>query len=126
MNDVQATAMAPQPFPPLPGVSVAFVLSDLVELGKALDAMGKRASGMSHLSWVEWVTSLLVAGDPAVVIAAAKLGLKNPDSTRFAGNVDTVDASAIELGRALADGVWRRSFGDPLPQADDVEVRADD
>lgn len=120
------SAMSPQPFAPLPGVSVAFTLADLVELSKALDAMGKRASVMTPLSWTDQVVQLLVSGDPATVLAAAKVGLKNPDGTRFAGDVNAIDASAVDLGRCVADGIWRRTFGEALSAVDPVEGSADD
>lgn len=117
------SAMSPQTFAPLPGVSVAFTLVDLVELAKAIE--GKRAPVMTPLSWTDQVVQLLLSGDPATVLAAAKVGLKNPDGTRFAGDVNAIDASAVDLGRCLADGIWRRTFGEALAAVDPVEVAAD-
>ncbi len=124
MNDDQALAVAPQPFAPVPGVSVAFSLGDLVELGKALDDAGRRAP--LGVSWPAHCVAHLVAGDALAVRIAARLGLKNPDGSKFAGEVDAIQCAAVVLGEALADGVWRRVYGEPLPPPDFLDGGADD
>lgn len=95
--------MKPQAFPELPGCTFHFSFRDVGDLESATSLAG--------------CTSLIAAllrAETRVVEEAAARGVKNPDGSRYSGDIDGIPLSIIELSRRLADALHRRAWGAPL------------
>lgn len=95
--------MSPQPIPEMPGCSFHCSFRDLGDIESATGLHGCTA-----------LIAALLRAETAVVEAAAARIVKNPDMSRFAGDIGEIPLPVITLAQRLADAVHRRGWGQPL------------
>ena len=96
----------PIPFPAAgEGVTVAFSVSDLIELQTALHSPERIVRGMAD------VLAALSHMDLETTKAALAVGLKNPDGTRWTGDLDAIDFAIADAVDATGDAISKKMFG---------------
>lgn len=85
---------------------------------------------VSHSRLLKWATALPPAkvatgpalifaslqADPEVIAAGIRACIHRTDDPSAVCDPDSIAAPLSLIGRALADGAWRRLYGEPLPQ----------